>query len=99
MATRSEIRRNIDNTRSHLSYVIDEISDTVHKRVDWQQKIKDNPAKALAIAVAAGFVLSSIASPITRPLLRFGMKSAFAALGAYASREGMKYITKKIQSA
>jgi hypothetical protein len=98
MATQSEIKRNIQDTRSHISQVVDDLSTTIHHKVDWRQKIKEHPTEAVLGAVAVGFLLASVSSVFTRPLMRFGLKSAFAALGAYASRQGIEYIKHKVQS-
>ena len=98
MATRSEMTNSIEGTRTHISNLIDEISGTVHKRMDWHERVRENPTGAVLAALGVGFVLATISTPIGRVLLRFGARSAFAALGAYASKQGVNYITNKIKS-
>ncbi|EKE02526.1 MAG: hypothetical protein ACD_20C00372G0004 [uncultured bacterium] len=95
MASQSEIRKDIANTRSHISYIVDEISDTVQHRLDIQKKIRENPTMAVGVALATGFFVASLSSAASRAVLKFGMRTAFAALSAYASRKAMSYIVGK----
>ncbi|OGH96962.1 MAG: hypothetical protein A2287_05890 [Candidatus Melainabacteria bacterium RIFOXYA12_FULL_32_12] len=95
MATQSEIRRDITNTRSHISYIVDEITDNIQHRFDIEQKIRENPTTAVVAALAAGFLVASLSSSVSRSLLKFGMRTAFAAASAYASKRAMSYIMGK----
>lgn len=96
MATRAEIEHNIENTRENILYTVNEISDVIHKRMDIKEKIRDNPYAALAVATIAGFAFATFSSPIGRGLYRLAAKSAIAAAGAYASKQGMNFIMNKI---
>ena len=96
MATLTQIKRNIDNTREDISVTVDEISNLIHKKVDLQEKIKENPYGALLTALAAGFALASFSSPIGRTLLRISTRAMFAAAGAYASKQGLNLLSKTI---
>lgn len=97
MATRAEIRNDIEQTREHISFTIDEISNIVHKKIEVSEKIKENPLGSVAIAMAIGFTIATFATPIGKTILRIGMKSAIGALGAYATKKGMEAIKNKIQ--
>ncbi len=48
------------------------------------------------IALATGFTLAAMSSPVGRYLLRFAVKSATAAAGAYISKRGIDFVTNKI---
>lgn len=97
MATRAEIRSNIENTREHISYTVDEISDIIHKKVNLKEKIRENPYGGLLIAATAGFVLATFPTQIGKVIFRIAIKSATAAAGAYVSKQGIDYLVKKIR--
>jgi len=98
MATRAEIKDNIEQTREHISFTIDEISHIVHKKLDVQEKVRENPMGAVTIAMAFGFTIASFASPIGKILFRIGMKSATAALGAYITKKSIEIVTSRIKA-
>jgi|GEM_PF-2725162 len=98
MVSRAEIRNDIELTREHISFTIDEISHIIHKKLDVQEKIKENPLSAMALAVALGFTLASFASPLGKVIFRMGMRSATAALGAYVTKKGIKIIANKVKT-
>jgi hypothetical protein len=96
MATRSEIRHNIENTRDNITLTVDRISDTIHSKVDIGERIKANPYNYLAIAAIAGFALATFSTPIGKSLMRIALKSATAAAGAYVSKKGMNLVASRI---
>lgn len=98
MDTRSEIKNDIDQTRDKISNRVDEISRTLHNRMDWKGRVTEDPVRFLLIALAAGFVISSLSNPIGRGLLRFGARSAMAALGAYISKKGIDIMKDRVFS-
>jgi len=96
MATKEEIKSHIENTREHISNTIDQLSDTIHKKMDLREKIRENPYGALAIAVGAGFVLSTFSTSIGKTLFRTITRSVMLTLGAYASKQVVEYASGKI---
>lgn len=96
MATKEEIKVQIESTREHITNTIDQLSDTIHKKMDMREKIRENPYSALAIAVGAGFVLSAFSTSIGKTLFRTITRSALLTFGAYVSKQGAEYISKKI---
>ena len=98
MDTRSEIRNNIESTREHITQTVDLISNTIHQKVDWHEKVKQNPAQSLLIAVGVGFTLATFSTPLGRFLIKIGMKSVTAAASAYITKQGLNYLSGKITS-
>ncbi|MDD3012653.1 MAG: hypothetical protein PHC34_03010 [Candidatus Gastranaerophilales bacterium] len=98
MVSRTKIRDDIEQTREHISFTIDEISHVIHKKFDVQEKIKEHPLESLAIAMALGFTMASFASPIGKAIFRIGLKSATATVGAFATKKGIEIITNKIKA-
>jgi hypothetical protein len=98
MVAQSQIEQHIENTRAHISNIVDELSNTVQRRIDWKEKVRENPTNALLLAAGAGFVFASISTPLGKSFLRIGTKSAIAALGAYMSRQGMNFVMDRIKS-
>lgn len=96
MATREEIRNEINNRREDISTTLDQISDRINKKVNVKERIKDNPYNAILIAAGAGFALATMTTPFGRTLLTFATRSAIAAAGAYMSKKGMKILTDKV---
>ena len=96
MATKEEIKTHIENARENISNTIDQLSDTIHKKMDVREKIRENPYGALAVAMAAGFVLSTFSTSIGKTLFRTITRSALLTLGAYVSKRGAEYVSGKI---
>ncbi len=97
MATRAEIINNIENTRENILHTVDEISGTIHRKINVQEQIKSNPYAAIAIAAALGFSLAALSTPIGKYLFRFAFRSATAAAGAYFSKKGLDYVSGRIR--
>lgn len=97
MATRAEITDEIRQTRDHISYTIDEIANTIHKKTDIKGRIKESPLGALSIALALGFTISTFASPLSKVVFNVAANSAKAALFGYLARRSMKVLKNKIK--
>lgn len=97
MATSAEIKRNISHTRQQVSETVDDLSNIIHKKIDIQEKVKENPYGALITALATGFILATFTKTFGKSLMKFAFKSGYAAAGAYVSRQGIKYITAKLK--
>lgn len=95
MVSRDEIKSNIETTRENISMTVEELSSTVHHKLDLNQKVKEHPQEALIAAAAGGFLLASFSSPLGRWLIKFALKTAVGAAGAYLSKQGINYLTSK----
>lgn len=93
MASRTQIKDNIEHTREDISTTVDEISYIVHKRMNLKKKIRENPYAALCVAATAGFLVGALPSPFGRIIFKFAVRVASTTAFAYASTKGLSYIS------
>jgi len=97
MATRAEIKTNIEATRENINNTIVELSNTLHKKTDIKEQIRENPLAGIAVATVFGFVLANVTSPLGKIIFRFAIRSATAAAYGYATKKSIDLITKQIK--
>lgn len=97
MATRAQIKDDINHTRDHISYTVDKIANIIHKKTDIKGRIKESPLGALSIALAIGFTISTFGSPLTKAVFNVASNSAKAALFGYLTKRSIKVLKRKIK--
>jgi len=98
MASRIQIKDDIEHTREDINSTVNEISDIIHKRIDIKQKVRENPYAALGIAATTGFVIATFPGPFSRILIRFALRAATTAALGYISSKGLDYVSEKLKT-
>lgn len=97
MATSAEIKKNIEDKRKQVSETIGEFSDLFHEKIDIKKRIRKNPYNALLAAATTGFIIAVLSGPFRKSLMKFAFTAGRTALGAYISKQSVKYITNKFK--
>ena len=93
MDTRTEMRNNIEYTRSHLSGTINELSTNLNHKINLKQRIKDNPYGAVVAALAVGVFVATF----PRSLFKSAIKAAPPIIGSYVTKKGLDYFFRRVK--
>jgi len=61
------IRQDIAARRNNISQTVDMLGERLHGSLDWRQQVGNHPFAAIAIAAAAGLILSRVFQPRPSP--------------------------------
>jgi len=89
-----EIESQIQSTREDLRANLDELEGRVKSAVDWREQYRRNPALALGLALAGGFLLAGLT---TRASGRTGTRHDSAAHGV-PRRRHLRHVWDNVQS-
>ena len=96
MATKTDLVKKIEKTRSKIGCEIDEVTTLINTKLDLTQNIRKHPARLLLLAAAAGLSVALISSKGGRKLF-FNILKPVSVLGsAYFSKKAAHIIKKKL---
>lgn len=98
MASKYEVMDNIKTAKEDITKTVDQISNLVNKKIDIEEKVKENPLQAIAIAILIGFLLaiSTKAAGIFGIFRILGSTATKTAFAGFIAKKVLGFIIKRV---
>lgn len=98
MVTKTDIVKNIEETRNKIGVSIEEVSDLINQKLDITKNARLHPGRLILFATVAGLSVALISTKSGRKFLSNIVKPASVLGTAYFSRMATNVIKKKVQA-